>query len=348
MKKTTALLTVLLIILSLFSGCSLKGSDLTVGLITDPNEANENSINSASWSGITLASYSYGVNGIYSVPEASTEEAFAASFAELYDQGCRIIVVPSNVFRNAVKTAQTKYKDCTFICISFAPDSMTSNTVSAMFAENESGFVAGFAAAQTLKSGRFGAVFGMDVPSSRRYSGGFKAGVEYSNNNYGTSVTIDDESIVYAGSYNDSETGINLARQLFGSGIKCLFTDGGKTAAGVFEMAKRLRGSGEDVWVIGSGIDQFNNGIYEGNRSITLTSAVSRVGSAISKIIGQYLDGTLRGGKQILFSCKDDCIGIPTGDVNIPKEIRDECEELTKKIASGEIVVPNEWEELFD
>ena len=92
--------------------------------------------------------------------------------------------------------------------------------------------------------------------------------------------------------------------------------------------------------------DKYNDGVFEGNRSVTLTSAVSRMGAAIAQTVNAYLKDDLDTSSPMVFDCSNECVGIPTGDANIPKEIREECDEITKLIADKTVTVPDEWASL--
>ena len=347
MKKIALFLLSVFLFSFLFGGCARKGSDVTVGLLTDGNEVNDYGINEAAYNGIVAASSQYGVNGLYSVPDVPDTDGYYSSLKDLYEQGSRVIIAVSHTQSDAVKKARSEFKDCLFVCIGFSPVN-ASNVISITFAENEAAFIAGFAAAQTLKTGEIAALLGMDLPSSRRYCGGLKAGVLYSNQNYGTNVSVKDENVIYVGSYSDEEAGKALSFELYSKGVRCIFTDGGKTSDGVFEAAKIKRGSGTDAWVIGAQTDKYNAGIFEGNRSVTLTSAVSKISSAIPCFVGEYLKNEKDLSSTMYFDSVDGYVGIPSGDINIPKEVKAECEEISKLIAEKTITVPDEWSQLTD
>ena len=85
--------------------------------------------------------------------------------------------------------------DKTFILIDSEPtpvgdQTKFDNIYSMMFAEQESGFFAGMAAALETKSNKVAVVNGIAYPSNVNYQFGFESGVNYVNKVYGKNVEV--------------------------------------------------------------------------------------------------------------------------------------------------------------
>ena len=197
--------------------------------------------------------------------------------------------------------AQDKYADSKFVLIDGEPNDgkgntkVAENTVAVYFAEEQSGFIAGVAAAVQLKNGDFGFIGGMEVPSVKKFNYGFQQGVAYANENLGTNISLKPENIVYSGSFTDLALGQQIAAQMYDRGVKVIFAAAGGTGMGAITEAKTRAVNGEEAWVIGVDCDQYDDGIYEGNKSVILTSAVKKVNEAAYKMIQDELNGTFPG-----------------------------------------------------
>ena len=112
------------------------------------------------------------------------------------------------------------------------------NTVSIFFAEHESGFVAGVAAALEIQEGDVGFIGGMEIPAVQRFNWGFQQGVAYANENLGTKVTLKAENVIYQGSFDDVAAGQQLAATMYDRGVKAIFAAAGGVGNGVINEAK--------------------------------------------------------------------------------------------------------------
>ena len=80
-------------------------------------------------------------------------------------------------------------------------------------------------------------------------------------------------------------------------GVKAIFTAAAGVNIGVITEAKTRVVNGEEAWVIGVDSDQYADGIYEGNKSVVLTSAIKKIDEATYQIIKNELNGEFPGGK---------------------------------------------------
>lgn len=88
----------------------------------------------------------------------------------------------------------------------------------------------------------------------------------------------------------------------------------GGVGVGVINEAKTRATKG--VWVVGVDSDQYGQGIYSGNKSVILTSALKRVDSATYDMIKAENDGKFPGGQTLVFDAKKNGVGIPATNPN--------------------------------
>jgi len=319
-----------------------------VGMVTDAGTIDDKSFNQGTWEGVVKAGEHFGLETRYLKPNGTTEADYMKEIGNLYDAGYKMIVTPGFKFETAIFNAQDKYPDAKFVLIDGTPHSgdfnpvVKDNTVSIFFAEHESGFLAGMAAALQLQEGEVGFIGGMEIPSVQKFNWGFQQGIKYANDNFGTQISIKAENVVYQGSFDNVAAGQQLAAQMYDKGVKAIFTAAGGVGVGAINEAKSRAKAGEQVWIIGVDVDQFSEGIYEGEKSIILTSAMKRVDQAAYDMIKAEVEGNFPGGQTLVFDATNDGIGIPDQNPNLSEDVQQQVAGVFNKIKSGEITVSAE------
>ncbi len=340
------------LVLAFFMSITLSGvsgaTSFKVGLVTNSSTVDDKSFNQGTWEGIQRASKQFKLETKYLRPGGSTEADFLKEIGNLYDAGFKLIVCPGFPFETAIFQAQKKYLDAKFVLIDGMPHSgdnqsiVGKNTVSILFAEHEAGFLAGVATALQLKEGAAGFIGGMELPQVQSFNWGFQQGIQYANNKYGTQIAIKSENVIYQGSFNNVAAGQQISSQMYEHGVKVIFCAAGGVGIGCINEAKSRTLAGKDVWVVGVDRDQYWDGIYEGNKSVVLTSAVKRVDQAAYAMVKALKENQFPGGKVLTFNAKSNGVGIPEKNPNLTKEVQDKVTQILGKLKSGEIKVFNQ------
>lgn len=356
MKKLAFALAAAVVSMALVScGAGAAAAGKKVGMVTDAGTIDDKSFNQGTWEGILKAGTELKVETKYLKPTGTTEADYVKEIGNLYDAGFKFIVTPGFKFETAIFTAQDKYTDAKFVLIDGSPNNgkfddtrvakVGPNTVSIFFAEQESGFVAGVAAAVQVKEGDFGFVGGMEIPPVQKFNWGFQQGVAYANANLGTKVTIKPENVIYQGTFSDVAAGQQLAAQMFDKGVKVIFAAAGGVGVGVINEAKNRAAKG--VWVVGVDVDQYSQGEYETGKSIILTSAMKKIDQAAFDMIKAELDGKFPGGQTLTFDATNDGVGIPATNPNLSEEAAKAAADALAKVKAGEIKVSAEKGDLI-
>ena len=353
-KKIVALVLSALMVTGLV-GCGSDNNSSTsgegtlkVGMITNSGTIDDKSFNQGTWKGIKEAEKEFGLETNYMQPAGETEANYLTEIQNLYDSGYKFILTPGYKFETAIYKAQDQYKDTKFVLIDGEPNdgngnySIADNTVAIYFAEEQSGFIAGVASAVQLQSGDFGFMGGMEIPSVKKFNYGFQQGVAYANEHYGTNVTLKAENIVYSGSFDDTALGQQLAAKMYDRGVKAIFTAAAGVNIGVITEAKSRVVNGEEAWVIGVDSDQYDDGIYEGNKSVVLTSAIKKIDETAYQIIEDEINGNLKGGQVLRFDIKKDAVGIPSENPNLSEDTITKVNEVINSMKADEIEVKTE------
>ncbi|MGM0901974.1 MAG: BMP family lipoprotein [Bacillota bacterium] len=334
-------------------GDEAEKADLKVGMVTDAGTIDDKSFNQGTWEGILKAEDELGVTTKYLKPAGTTEAEYLKEIGNLYDADYKFILAPGFKFETAVFQAQDKYEDAKFVIIDGYPHSgdfepaVKDNTVSVFFAEHESGFLAGVATALEIKEGEAGFIGGMEIPAVQKFNWGFQQGLTYANENLDTNVSIKAENVIYQGSFDNAAAGGQIAAQMYDRGVKVIFTAAGGVGVGAINEAKTRAKGGEEVWIVGVDVDQYADGIYEGEKSIILTSAMKKLDQVAFDVIKQELDGEFPGGETLTFDAKNDGIGLPEKNPNLSEETVNAVSGVYEKIKSEEISVSGEQGDLL-
>ncbi len=354
LKKGIAVVVVLLVTALMVTGCFEKGAGkLQVGMVTDAGTIDDKSFNQGTWEGVKRAGEELKLETKYLKPGGTTEADYVKEIGNLYDAGFKFIVCPGFKFETAIFQAQDKYEDAKFVLIDGNPHAgdfkpvVKENTVSIFFAEHESGFLAGIATALELKEGEVGYIGGMEIPPVQKYNWGFQQGVKYANENLGTKISMKSENVIYQGSFDNVAAGQQLGAQMYDKGVKAIFCAAGGVGIGAINEAKSRAKAGQKVWVIGVDVDQYAEGIYDGDKSIILTSAMKLIDQATFDMIQAETKGEFPGGQTLIFNAKNNGVGIPKENPNLSEEVQQKTAEVYGKLQAGEITVSDQKGDLI-
>lgn len=328
--KKVAMILFILLMTAVLAACGNNAADqkddksgdseegLKIAIVTSPSGVDDGNFNEDNYNGILNFIENNPTATVKAVKEETGDPAAAvqaiADIVADYD----VIVAPGFQF-GGVSSIALENPDKIFILndTEVVPvDGQTDfeNIYAMNFAEQESGFFAGIAAALETTTNKVAVVNGIAYPSNVNYQFGFESGVNYANKVYGKNVEIVElsgyagtdinENNVggnYAGSFADEATGKVIGNALINEGVDIIFTAAGGTGNGVFTAVKEAK---DDVKVIGVDVDQYDDG-ENGSENIVLTSAVKFMAMNIEKALNSVVDGTFEGGSVVLHADSD-------------------------------------------
>jgi basic membrane protein A len=224
-----------------------------------------------------------------------------------------VFITPGYQFAGIYNLAAS-YPDKKFILIDAYPinseerETEAKNIYAMKFAEEESGFLAGVAAAMQTKSGKVAVVNGIAFPNNVNFQFGFESGVSYAVRRLGATaqvvelphyagIDITGEVVGgnYVGHFNNLLVGKTIGAELLAEGVDIIFPAAGNSGKGVFDAVKERAGA----FVIGVDADQYDLG-RNGASNIVLTSVVKRAGETVRKQLCAIADGKFSGGNHLL------------------------------------------------
>ena len=313
-----------------------------IALITDVGNIDDESFNEAAWNGVVEYAEANDISYAYYQPTEDTNIARIEQIEIAIDNGAKIIVCPGFLFGPVVYEMQQDYPDIAFLLLdgeTYSEDYltylMTDNTHSILYQEEQSGFLAGYAA--VMEGYRnLGFIGGVPVPAVVRFGYGFIQGAECAASELG--LAVGDVSIKY--DYADVfwptpelESQMDL---WYAEGTEIIFACGGGLYSSVVSAAeKTVNGK-----VIGVDFDQ----AAESDRIIT--SALKELETSVMNALTEFYDNDMEwpvsmAGETALLGAENGGVGLPTTDTSWRFETFTiaEYNEIYAKLVDGTIVV---------
>jgi basic membrane protein A len=341
MKRISVCVFVALVALSFgLSSCAPKKAAapavkaFRVGLVTDIGGIDDKSFNQGTWEGVVRFAEENGLvkDKDYKYLQSAAEADYIPNLSTFSDEAPDLIVAPGFLFEKSMTDVAGRYPNNKYLII----DSVVAkpNVVSAVFAEHEGSYLVGVAAGLKAKAAGkkvLGFLGGMKFPLIERFQAGFEQGVK--------AVYPEAKILVdYAGDFGAPDKGQAIAQKQFNAGAFIIFHAAGGTGNGMIKEAKERSEKGNASWAIGVDKDQYGDGVY-GDKSAVLTSMMKRVDVAAYEVAKLTKAGQFPGGQTLVFSIKNQGVGIPEKNPNLSDDIIAKVKEFEGKIASGEIKV---------
>jgi basic membrane protein A len=334
MKKLLVLLTVFLMVFGL-SACKAKEKTFELALITDKGEIDDKSFNQGAWEGLKKYADANKKTYAYYKPTEVTTDAYIAAIDLAVKGGAKVVVTPGFLFEPAIFKAQDTYPDIKFVLLDGSPNNqdyagnyqakLNSNVYSIFYREEQSGFLAGYAA---VKDGftKLGFMGGMAVPAVVRFGFGFLQGAEYAAKELGkTEITV---KYHYTGDFADTPENKTKAASWYQAGVEVIFAAGGKVGNSVMSAAQD---AGKKV--IGVDVDQ------SAESPTVITSAMKELGNSVFDALKAYYGGTFPGGKSVTLGANVNGIGLPQDFSRFTTFKKADYDAIFAKLVAGTVVV---------
>jgi len=331
MKKLLSLALALLLTVSVLGACAketkedepkeddtpnvVEDDTIEIALVTDVGTIDDKSFNQGAWEGVVAYAEANDKTYNYYQPSEKSTDAYVDAIELAVEDGAKIVVTPGYLFENAIWVAQTEWPDVNFILLDGAPhnvtdpvtkatydggevdDTIAPNTASIFYAENESGFLAGYAA---VKDGytKLGFMGGMAVPAVVRFGYGFVEGANKAAEEMDIEITID---YGYLGVFWPTDEVQTKAAAWYSAGTEVIFAAAGGAGSSVMKSAEQNDGK-----VIGVDIDQVNDS------ETVITSAMKGLAKSVEQALEEYYAGNFAGGKSVTKDAKLDGVSLPS------------------------------------
>lgn len=337
MKKLLSLMLVMVLGISVLTGCSGGDSDsgsntYELALITDVGTIDDKSFNQGAWEGLVKYATENEITHKYYQPSEKTTDAYLSSIDLAVKAGAKVVVTPGYLFEPAVFKAQDTYPDVKFILLDGTPQDGTytefklnENVYSVFYAEEQAGFLAGYAA---VKEGytKLGFMGGMAVPAVVRFGYGFVQGAEYAAGEMG--ITGLEVKYNYTGDFKATPEVQSKAASWYQGGTEVIFACGGAVGNSVMAAAEASSGK-----VIGVDVDQ------SAESATVITSATKMLGQSVYDAIAAYYADSFPGGVSATLGADVDGVGLPMENSKFEVFTQADYDAIYAKLVAGEISI---------
>ncbi|MCL2204248.1 MAG: BMP family ABC transporter substrate-binding protein [Defluviitaleaceae bacterium] len=269
-------------------------------------------------------------------PHAGTDEARLDIFADAIAAGADVLVLPGFHFQDVVYDAQHLFPDTYFIVLDTGPrrggpggepGQAAPNLAGILYAEHESGFLAGYA---TVREGftELGFMGGLPVPAVVRFGHGFLQGAEHAAQQMGLAPGTITVNYMYMGGFGADPAHTATANGWYAGGTEVIFVAAGAVGFSVMEAAA----AGAGRWVIGVDVDQ-------GENPTVITSAMKALDNSVYTMLSEIRDGRFRGGAVHRFTAADDGVALPMHNSRFTTFTQAQYNAIFQQLATGSIRV---------
>ncbi|MBE6034192.1 MAG: BMP family ABC transporter substrate-binding protein [Clostridiales bacterium] len=343
MKKFLAIVLALVLVLGLVA-CGEKETPenktedtYEIAMITDVGEIDDKSFNQGTWEGIKAYAEENKITHKYYKPTEESVDAYLAAIQLAVEGGAKIVVTPGYLFETPIYKAQELYKDVHFILIDGNPNDgdystdagptyrTDDNTVGIVFAEEQAGYLAGYAAVMDGYT-KLGFMGGMAVPAVIRFGYGFAQGADAAAKELGLDNV--DLKYHYTGGFIATPEAQTLASSWYADGTEVIFACGGKVGDSVMKAAEASKGK-----VIGVDVDQSKDS------DTVITSAMKGLAPAVQSALADYYADKFPGGQSLTLGAAQDGVKLPMETSKFETFTKDDYDAVYDQLVKGTITL---------
>ena len=302
-----------------------------VAMITDYGDITDQSFNQTTWEAVKAFGEANGIEYAYYRPQGDSDAERVGMIDAAIADGFNVIVLPGFAFGNAIKESAPVYPDVLFFALDvsagdFGDWEIPANVYSAVYQEELSGYMAGYAAVK-LGYKHLGYLGGMAVPAVMRFGYGYLQGIEAAAAELGITGEITVE-YVYGNTFSGDADITAVMDTWYGEkGVEIVFACGGGIWSSAAEAAAKVNGK-----VIGVDVDQA--AIIDGTYGVGMTVTSAMKGLYPTTV--DTLTDVIVNGNWEKYAGKVATLGLVSGDdptlnyVQIPMESTQWSDSFTK------------------
>lgn len=332
MKKFFSVVLVLLFSLALFGCDDYAYPGEKIILITDKGDITDKSFNQGSFEGVKAYATKNNIKYGYFKPEDATDEMYISAIEQAIADGATIIVTPGFLFEPAINELQGEYPEVKFILLDGSPgEIIESNVYSVFYAEEQSGFLAGYAA---VKDGyrKLGFMGGMAVPAVQRFGHGFVQGAAVAAAELELENNAIDIKYLYTGDFKATPEVQAAAATMYNGGTEVIFACGGAVGQSVMAAAATANAK-----VIGVDVDQ------SADSETVITSAAKNLAGSVEQALEAIFETDKWdeefGGKSVVLDVKRGGVELPMATSKFETFSQADYNALFNKLVDGTYVV---------
>lgn len=351
-----------------------ESAPLKLALVTDSGTLNDHSFNESAWKGVNEFAVENGggtIDATENVVKTGTiqtkyiqpsegnydTQGRLAAMKQAATWGAKVIALPGYLFQSAIKLAleDTAFNDVCLLALDcvkqdtdndYAAYEYTDKVTSIIYREEQSGFLAGYAA---VKEGyrKLGFCGGMAVPAVVRYGSGYCQGADKAAEELGLASGSIEVQYYYAGEFAATTKATQYCTSWYQRGTEVIFGCGGAVYQSVIAGSQA---NNNKPW-IGVDVNQHADTSLGESQASCITSAMKNLTNTVKVLLASWVnnDGawtkTLAGEVRTVGAQSDNCV-LPTPETTgddgcwgFKKFTVDEYKEVLAKLKAGTIKV---------
>ncbi len=313
---------------------TMESSTYEIAFVTDIGQLKDKSFNQGTWEGIKRYAHENSKSYKYYQPangDSATDDDRYDAMKAAANNGAKVIVCAGFMQGNALAKAANEFTDVKFVFV----DGWTlglENVTAVLFKEEQSGYLAGYAAVMEgyTKLGFAGGGGGSN-PACQRFGYGYIQGANDAAKSKGITVTMK-YSWKYGSTFSASADLQGMLEGWYVTGTEVVFACGGSMCNSAFAAA-----AANGAKVIGVDVDQ------SGDSNTVITSAMKGLREGTMFALGKYFNGNWSeiSDKAANLGASDDAVGLPTDTWRLENFTVEEYNEIFKNIKDGLVAIDN-------
>jgi basic membrane protein A and related proteins len=322
-----------------------SGSSKFLGcMVTDTAGIDDRSFNASAWQGMQEARAAEPGKITVRYLQSSSGSSYTPNINTFIGEKCGIIVTVGLLMGNNTEAAAQAHPNQKFAIVDYDYSPAIKNIDALMFNTAQDGFLGGYLAAATSKSGAVGTFGGEDLPTVTIYMDGFWDGVQYYNQQHHTGVRVlgwneRTHAGLFTGNFTDQAAGQADAQTLISDGADVIFPvagDAGLGAAKAVQAADTAAG-GTKVTMEWADTD----GCFSAPQycKYFISSVTQGIQAAVKNAVLSAADGTFNGGNYVgdLANGGVALSSFRSSGSPLPASLRSELLAIKAEIISGQI-----------
>ena len=267
---------------------AVSDTEYKIAMITDYGDITDQSFNQTTYEACKAFADENGVAFTYYKPNGDSTAERVAMVDKAVVDGYNVIVMPGFAFGETLVEVAPMYPDVKFVALDVAEGeggfTATENVFSAVYQEQLSGYMAGYAAVK-LGYKHLGYLGGMAVPAVQRFGYGYLQGIDAAAKELGIVGDIKVEYVYGNQFYGDADITAVMDTWYGEKGVEVVFACGG----GIFTSAAEAAAKVEGAKVIGVDTDQAAviDGLY--GEGLTVTSALKGLAPTVKTVLSAII-----------------------------------------------------------
>jgi len=325
-------------------GGSVAATGFKACEVTDTGGVDDKGFNQTAHDGLLKAESELGTSS--ALLESTADTDYAPNLAAFTDQDCDLIITVGFLLGAATQASAATNPDQLYTIVDFAYDPAPPNILGLVFDTKSASMLQGYLAAGMTKTGKVGTFGGIQIGPVVDFMNGFAAGINYYNQQKGTSVALlgwdpATQTGTFTGDFTDLDKGRVTAEGLMQEGADVIMAVAGPVGQGAMAAVKDNPSGLDTPLFIGVDVDQYIS--VPGFESIMLSSVLKRIDNAVFDAIktAQGLNGANAWPETLYVgTLANDGVGMaPFHDLDskVPQALKDEITALQAALVDGSV-----------